>query len=433
MKLTLTHSLLYLLALLLPHIAHTAAPRTADYIVAVVNRESVTFGELQMRIEQAIDEAQRSGKRPPAQAELREPLLNTLIDERVQLTHAREVGQRIDDNELDRAVANVAAQNQLTVTQMRARLQEDGMDYQQFRANIRDQILLERVREREVRARITVSDTEVEAKLALQKSTAPSSAPEHNIAQIFIAIPAGASQSLVTTLQAKAQALLTEVRTGSAFDTVAKRDSEDLNQAQGGEIGMRTLDRLPDAFNQAVSKLQPGDIVPELVRTSAGFHVLKLLARKEPGSTITQTRVRHILLRPSSKSSAQVVANQLNMLKRKIANNPQAFEKAARDNSEDASAPQGGDLGWVLPGNLVPEFEQAMNALTINAVSEPITSRFGLHLIQVTARRDKTIAPKEQREQIKAALREEKSEAAAQEWVRELRALAYVEMREPPP
>ena len=301
-----------------------AVPRTADYILAVVNRELVTAGEIQLRINQLREEARRTGARLPSEDELRTQLLNTLIDERVQVTHAREVGQKVDDNELDRAVGNVAAQNQLTIPQLRERLRTEGIDYNRFRSNIRDQMMVERVREREVQARIRITDAEVDAWLEKQRA------------------------------------------------------------ASGGNL------------------------------------------------TITQTRARHILLRPSAKASEEAVMTRMQELKRQIESGAKTFDQLAREVSEDGSAPQGGDLGWVSPGSFVPEFEEAMNALAINALSEPVVSRFGVHLIQVIERRDTKLDAKQQREQARNALREQKYEAANADWLRELRAQAYVEMREAP-
>jgi peptidyl-prolyl cis-trans isomerase SurA len=417
--------------------AASSPPRTADYILAIVNRELVTAAELAQRIEQTREQAQRSGARAPSPDSLREPLLSALIDERVQISHAREVGPRIDDNELERAITNIASQNQLSLTELRERLVSDGLDYQRFRSNIKDQLLLERVREREVRSRITITDAEIDAWLAAQPAAAnpPKTArpAQFNVAQIFISIPEGASDQTVAERQAKAQALLSRVRAGEPFERVAKADSEDLHKDQGGAIGLRTLERLPDPFSLAIRDLPEGDIAPKLVRTSAGFHVLKLLERQQySGASIPQTKVSHLLLRTSERTSPEAALRQMRSLQKQIKGDPQKFERLAREHSEDASADKGGDLGWVNPGSFVPEFETAMNALPLGGISEPVVSRFGVHLIHVTERRDKFLGHKQQREQAKTALREQKTETATAEWIRELRALAYVELREAP-
>lgn len=410
----------------------TSAPRTADYIVAIVNQELVTNGELQLRLNQVRENARRANAQlPPADA-LRQQVLDALIDERVQITHARESGQRLDDAEVERAVANVAAQNQLTPTQLRERLRREGVDYLRFRNNVRDQLLLERTREREVQARIRITDTEIENWLDKQRAEAGATT-EYNIAQVLVTVPEGASESVVAERRARADAAMARIRRGEAFDVVAREVSEDTNRAKGGEIGSRPANRLPDIFVDAVRPLKAGEVSPTLLRSGAGFHILKLVERSEAGAlTINQTRARHILLRPSAQLSQQAAAARLVEFKRQIANGARSFEQLARDNSEDGSAAQGGDLGWVSPGNFVPEFEEAMNALAINGLSEPVVSRFGVHLIQVVERRKMALDAKQQREQARAALREQKFEEAYAEWVRELRARAYVEMREPP-
>ncbi len=409
-----------------------SAPRTADYIVAIVNQELVTNGELEQRLNQVRENARRANAQLPPAEELRKQVLDALINERVQITYARDSGQRVDDADLERAVANVAAQNQLTPAQLRERLKREGVDYLRFRNNVRDQLLLERTREREVQSRIRVTDTEIENWLDAQRAAA-GAATEYNIAQVLVTVPEGASDSVVAERRARAEAALARIRGGAAFDAVAREVSEDTNRAKGGEIGSRAADRLPDIFVSAVRPLKIGEVSPTLLRSGAGFHILKLLDRNDASAlSITQTRARHILLRPSAQLSQEAAARRLVEFKRQISSGAGNFEQIARDNSEDGSASQGGDLGWVSPGSFVPEFEEAMNALPINGLSDPVVSRFGVHLIQVIERRKMALDAKQQREQARAALREQKFEEAYVEWVRDLRTRAYVEMREPP-
>jgi len=408
------------------------APRTADYIVAVVNQELVTASELEGRIARVRQEAARSGAKLPPDPELRQQVLDALIDERVQVTYARENGARVDEAELDRAVANVAVQNQVTLTQLRQRLAADGIDYTRFRNTIRDQIMVERVREREVMQRVRVTDAEIDALLDKQRAAA-GSATEYNIAQILVTVPEGAPESTVAERRARIEAALARVRAGESFEAVAREVSEDANRAQGGVIGLRPADRLPDVFVNQVRGLKAGEIAPTLLRTGAGFHALKLLERREAGAfSITQTHARHILLRISAQLSQDAAIRRLAEFKQQIAARSKSFEQLARENSEDGSAAQGGDLGWAFPGQFVPEFEETMNALPIGGVSDPIVSRFGVHLIQVLERRQVALDAKQQREQARNVLREQKFEPAYLEWLRELRARAYIEMREPP-
>lgn len=404
----------------------------ADYIVAVVNQELVTNAELQARLARVREEAARNRQALPPEPELRKQLLDALIDERVQLTNARDIGPRIDEAELDRAVANVAVQNQMTLAQLRARLQQQGLPYATFRNNVRDQLQTERVREREVNSRITVSTDEVDALIAQRRAAAGTSA-QLNIAQILVTVPEGASADQVEARRARAEEALTRVKGGEAFEAVAREVSEDSNKAQGGVIGLRPADRLPDAFVDVVRPLKPGEIGATLLRTGAGFHVLKLVDRQEGSAfTIQQTHARHILLRVSAQLPAEAARARLLEFKRQIESGTKSFEQLARENSEDGSAASGGDLGWTSPGTFVPEFEEAMNRLPLNGISDPVVSRFGVHLIQVTERRQTTLDLKQQREQARNVLREQKFESAYLDWVRELRGRAYIELREAP-
>ncbi|MDE2299741.1 MAG: peptidylprolyl isomerase [Burkholderiales bacterium] len=416
---------------LAPALAATP-PDTADYIVAVVNQELVTNAELQARLARIREEAARSNAKLPPPAELRKQVLDALIDERVLVTHAREVGPKIDEVELDRAVANVAVQNQMTMAQLRARLEQQGIPYATFRNNVKDQMLLERVREREVNSRIQVSDDEIDALLA-QRRAAAGNAPQLNIAQILVTVPEGATPEQVAQRRARAEAALARVKAGESFEKVAREVSEDGNRAQGGVIGMRPADKLPDLFVEAVRSLKPGEITPTLLRSGAGFHVLKLIDRQEGAAfTVQQTHVRHILLRVSPQLSVQAAKARIAEFRREILAGTKTFGQLARENSEDGSAAQGGDLGWASPGTFVPEFEEAMDALPIDGISEPLVSRFGVHLIQVLGRRQVTLDPKQQREQARNVLREQKFETAYRDWVRDLRGRAYVELRDPP-
>jgi len=412
--------------------AKRGAPRTADYIIAIVNQELVTAGELEQRIARVREQAARSSTQLPPEDEVRKQVLDSLIDERVQVTHAREEGTRIDDAELDRAVANVAAQNQITLTQLKQRLAADGMDFGRFRKGIREQLMVERVREREVQARIKITDAEVDVFLDKQR-TAAGASTSYNVAQILVPVPDGASDAVVAQRRTVAEAAMARVKSGEPFETVAKQVSEDGNKAQGGVIGMRPADRLPDVFVEQVRTLKPGEIAPHLLRTGAGFHVLKLVDRDETSAfAITQTHARHVLLRLSPQLSRDAAIRRLAEFKNQILAHSKTFEDLARENSEDGSAAQGGDLGWASPGQFVPEFEDAMNALPAGGVSEPVVSRFGVHLIQVIERRKVSLDLKQQREQARNVLREQKFDAAYADWLRDLRARAYIEMRDPP-
>lgn len=406
-------------------------PRTADYIVAVINQELVTNAEVESRLAQVRANAQRSGARLPPDAELRRQVIEVLVDERVIISHARDSGMRIEATEVDRAVANVAQQNQITLLQLREQLLRNGLDLTRLRANLRDQMMVERLREREVGSRIRVTDGDIDAAIAKQRSAAAAQV-ELNVAQILVPVAEGATLAEAAARRARIDSAEARVKAGEPFEQVAREVSEDANKERGGEIGLKPADRLPDLFIEAVKPLAAGEVTAPL-RSGAGFHLLKLLERKQgTGFTAIQTRARHILLRPSPQLPAQAAALRLAEFKRQVESGAKGFEALARENSEDGSAPAGGDLGWTTPGSLVPEFEQAMNALPVGGISAPTSSRFGMHLIQVVDRREVSLDLKQVREQARNALREQKFEDAYEEWARELRARAYIEMREPP-
>lgn len=410
--------------------ASTARP--VDHIAAVVNQDVVAASEVQQRIERLREEVRRRGDVLDMDA-LRKQALESLIEERVLVTHAREFGARVDEAELDRVVGNVAAQNRLTMDQLMERLKAEGIDYRRFRENLRDQIMSERVREREVQGRIRVTDGEIDKYLEEQRAKA-SGNPQLNIAQVLVSVPEGASEAVLAERRARAEAALARIKGGEDFAKVAREISEDGNKAAGGMIGLRQADRLPDEFVNVVKPLKDGEVAPQLLRTGAGFHVIKLVQRISPAASgkAMQTRARHILLRPSAQLTAEVAARRLTEFKRSIESGRASFEALAKENSEDGSAPDGGELGWASPGGFVPEFEEAMNALPVNGISGPVASRFGVHLIQVLERREVDVDPKQLREQARNALREGKYEEAYQEWVKDLRARAFVELREAP-
>jgi peptidyl-prolyl cis-trans isomerase SurA len=410
-----------------------AAPvRNGDYIAAVVNQELVTAGEVARRVERAQAEAGRAGAKLPPEPELRRQALDALIDERAMITSARESGMRVDEPEIDRAVQSIAQQNQISMPVLRQRLQAEGIDYGRFRANLRDQIMIERLREREVYQRIRISEEDVDRFLEQRRQEANADA-ETNLAQVLVTVPEGADPATLAQRRALAEAALARVRGGEAFERVATEVSEDANRAKGGEIGLRPASRLPDIFVEHTKGLKSGDIAPTLLRSGAGFHVLKVIERKEASlGRVTQTRARHVLLRTSPQLNAETASRRLAEYRKQIESGAKTFEDIARQYSEDGSAATGGDLGWAAPGVMVPEFETAMNELAVGGLSAPVVSRFGVHLIQVLERRDVALEAKQLREQARNVLREQRFEQAYLDWTKELRSRAYVEFREPP-
>lgn len=403
-----------------------------DYIVVLVNNELITAIELANRLALVKRNAQLSGTGLPPKAELKQQVLDAMIDERVLVTHAREVGQRVDDAELDRLIANQAQQNQLTSVELKEQLRAEGIDFNTYRNNLRDQLLIDRVREREIQARVRITDAELESFMA-QRLQESGLSMEYNIAQVLIRVPEGASEAQVAQKRALADTALQRLRSGEPMDSVAKALSEDDNKDKGGALGLRNADRLPDVFIEQVRDLKAGEPAPAVLRTGAGFHVLQLIEKRNATSVpMVQTRARHILLRPSKELSRDAALRQLAEFKKQIQTGRRSFEQLAREHSQDGSAPQGGDLGWTMQGSFVPEFEAVMNALQVGELSDPTVSRFGVHLIQVTDRKKVPVEIKQLREVARNALRQQKSEAALTEWLKDLRSRAYIEYREVP-
>ncbi len=412
--------------------ANRARRLPGDHIAVVVNAEVVTAGEIAGRVERARLEASRRGEQLDAE-EIHKSAEESLVEERVLVTHARDSGARVDENELDRVVANIAAQNRLTVPQLLERLQQEGTDVKRFRENLRDQMLIERVRDQEVTRRIRVSDGEIDKYLEERRAEAAAAAPL-NIAQILIPVPENASAEQRENRRKEAEAALARVLAGEDFAAVAREVSQDSNRANGGEIGLRPADKLPELFVQAVNGLSAGQVRNAVISSGVGFHVLKLLVRQAPppDDVAVETRARHILVRPNERLPAQAIGQHLAEVKRRIEAGGLRFEDVAREISEDGTREQGGDLGWAAPGQFVPEFEDTMKALPINGISDPFQSRFGIHIVQVLERRETKIEPRQLREQARGIVRERKFDEAYKEWVADLRARAFIEQREAP-
>lgn len=405
--------------------------KPGDYIAVIVNTDIVAASEVVQRTERMREEARQRGQTVTNEL-LHKQAVDGLVDERVVVTYARENGPRVDEPELDRVVANVATQNKLTMPELRQRLAAEGIDFKRFRENLRDQMLSERVREREVQGRIRITDGDIDKYLE-DRQAAMQGKAQLNIAQILVPVPEGSSVAVVAERKARADAALARIQAGEDFAKVAREVSEDANKNRGGEIGLRAADKLPDVFVEAVKDLKAGEVRPAPLRSEAGFHVLKLVERQSGKASINvvvQTHARHILLRPSEQLSPEQATRRLVEFKRAIESGRATFEQLARANSEDGSAQEGGDLGWVSPGGFVPEFEQAMDSLALKGISDPVPSRFGIHLIQVMERRDVVLDMKQLREQARNALRERKYDDAYNDWMKEMRARAFIETRE---
>lgn len=413
-----------------PVVLNTDTQRAADFIVAVVNSDPVTNNEVRQEARRLLNEIAQTRQARPADAELSRLALERLIADKTQLQLARDTGIRVDDIAVDQAEQSVARQNQVDVSELRKRLAASNLGLAQFREQLRDRIILARLRERDVDSRVRVSDLEV-AQSQREQSTTNASSLELNLAQILVAVPENVSAEQLAVLQTKAQTALARARAGEDFATLAREFSDSPDKNNGGQMGLRGSDRYPEAFLDASRNLPPGGVA-ELVRSGAGFHVLKVVEKRSPGTAVAQTRARHILLTASAQMNETQARDKLLDFKARVERNQVDFAVLARDNSQDGSAAQGGDLGWASPGQYVPEFEEVMNALAPGQISAPLISRFGMHLIQVLERRTATLSAREQLEATRNQLREKKLDDAYSTWVQELRNRAYVELREPP-
>lgn len=414
--------------------AGTGGQRQADFIVAVVNSEPVTNNEVRSKLVRAEQQLSQRGVALPPRSELVGQVLERLISDKAQLQLARTSGIRVDENTIENAVAGVAQQNQLSVEELRRRLVADGIPYAQFRSELRDEILVSRLRQREVDSRVTVTEADIDQFLRDQEGGNDPSAIELNLAQILVPVPENATAEQIAALQAKAGQVAQKARAGGDFVAMINEFSDAQVRLTGGQIGLRSADRYPPLFVEATQSLNAGGVAGP-VRSGAGFHILKVLEKKQagvPGVNITQTRARHILLRPTPQLTEAAAVEKLLDIKKRVAAGQADFAKEAQASSVDGSAKDGGDLGWTNPGSFVPEFEQAMNGLSPGQISDPVISRFGAHLIQVMERRVNQLSARDQRELVRGIVRERKQEEAYSVWAQEVRGRAYVEYREPP-
>jgi peptidyl-prolyl cis-trans isomerase SurA len=411
------------------------AQRPADFIVSVVNSEPITNYEVTIEVRRILQQYAQQRRPQPDLGELSSQVLERLINDRAQLQLAKETGIKVDEPSVDQAEQTVARQNQMTVAELRRRMELDGLDPKQLRERLRDQLMLTRLREREVDPRVRVSDLEVEQYLQDQLATSSDPAKQLiNMAQLLVAVPEGASEAQVAALQDKARRALVRARAGEDFAALVRELSDAKDKSNGGQLGLRSADRYPTLFLEATRSLAIG-AVTDLVRSGAGFHILQLIERRSAGlppMTVTQSHARHILLVSSAKLSEAAARDKLLDFSKRIQSGQTDFATLARENSQDASAAKGGDLGWANPGQFVPEFEEVINRLAPGQISDPLISRFGVHLIQLLERRNSTLGEREQREMIRNMLREKKFGDVYENWAKEVRARAYVELREAP-
>jgi peptidyl-prolyl cis-trans isomerase SurA len=414
-----------------PAPARTTQP--IDRIIAVVNDDIITVSELRLRTRAAEVQLQRQKIQAPPKEVLERQVLERMIVDRAQLQLARETGVRVDDATVNATLGRIAEANNMTVPAMRQKLEAEGISFAQFRDEVRQDILLNRLREREVDGRMQISESELDNFIAEQAGIT-ADAVEVNLAQILLRVPENSTTERLDEVRQRADDLISQLKAGADFARLAASYSNASEALQGGELGWRNADRLPTLFLDAIKGVKVGDITP-LVRSPNGFHIIKVLGRRSAveaklaGGPVQQTHVRHILLKVSDIAPEQEVKRRLEEFKGRIETGQVEFGTLARLHSLDSTGSRGGDLGWVYPGDTVPDFERAMNALKIGELSGPVQSPFGWHLIQVTERRTEPASAERTRAQARQALRDRKAEEAYQDWLRQLRDKTYVEYR----
>lgn len=417
-------------------VAQTAsASRTADFIVALVNSEPVTNSDVRQRLVRVEQQLSQQSTTPmPPRDQLARQVLEQLINERAQLQQGVELGIRVDEAALTQAEQAIAAQNQVTPEEFRRRVAADGIDINQLRNDLRNQILLQRVREREVESKVRVTEADIDEFIRERQGNNDIASLQLNLAHVLVIVPEDASPERVQVLQTRAQGVADRARAGGDFAELAREFSEAPERANGGVFGMRPADRLPELFVEATRSLSAGAIAGPL-RSAAGFHVLKVIEKRQsglPDAIVNETRARHILLRVGPQLSEADAVARLAGYRQQLASGQATFEALARQHSQDGSAADGGNLGWAQPGQFVPEFEAAMNRLRPGEVSPPLVSRFGVHLIRVEERRQSQLTARDQREMVRGLVRERKSAEALRTWAQDIRGRAYVEYREAP-
>ena len=416
-----------------PRLAPPAASRVApvDRIVAVVNDEVITQNDLSVRVDLVTKQLQRQGTQMPTSDVLSRQILERMINDLLQVQLAKETGIKVDDATLDRTIERIAQENSLSMTDFRATLEKDGVKYTKFREDIRQEIVLARLREREVEKDIVVTDAEVETELARQTKEA-SSDSEFNLAHVLVLVPPQATPDQVEQRRRKALLALSELRRGTPFAQVAATYSDAPDALQGGTLGWRSSARLPALFLEVLEKLKDGE-VSDILRSPNGFHIVKLLEKRgkaanTPAGGVQQTHVRHILIRTREGLSATEVRSRLAQMRERIVAGAD-FGEIAKQQSEDSSAAKGGDLGWVAPGDTVQEFERVMNSLKDKEVSQPVQTPFGWHLVQVLERRSDELSEERKKATARNAIRQRKADEAYQDWLRQSRDRAFVENR----
>jgi len=414
--------------------APSAAPapvrvQLVDRVVAVVNDEVITRYDLNEQKRAVSAQLKRQGVAMPPDAELDAQVLERFINEKVQLQYAKDFGVRADDETVNASVQRIAADNKMSMQQFSAALRTDGVSIEKFRDELKNEIVLNRLREREVESRVVVTDSEIDTYMALAKTQGANQA-EYQLAHILILVPEQATPDQIEARKKRAEEAARQLKSGTPFGQVAAVFSDSNEATQGGALGWRQADRLPALYSGAAGTMKVGD-TSEVLRSANGFHIVRLLDKRSGGdqkAMIEQNKARHILVRVNDLVGEAEAKTKIDRLKDRISGGSK-FEDVAKTGSEDGSAPKGGELGWVSPGDTVAEFEAAMIKAPINSVIGPIRTQFGFHLIEVMERRTQDVTNERTRQSARVALRDRKADEAYQTWLRELRDRATVEIK----
>ena len=399
-----------------------------DRIVAIVDQTVVTEQELESRIATVTAQLKKQGTELPPENVLRKQILERLITDTLQIQYAAQTGLKVDDNQLDKTIERIAEQNQMTLTEFSEALAKDGVSMRKFRSDIRNEITIARLREREVDGRVNVTESEIDNFLTSQAANTENQ-DEFEISHILIRTPEEGATEDVQKAKAKVDAAVKELNNGKSFAEVSASFSDAPNALEGGKLGWKSGAQMPALFLDALKTMQVGEVSQPL-RSPNGFHVLKLTNKRGGNSplVIQQTHSRHILIKLSEIMSEKEGKQKMDNIKERL-DNGEKFEALARQYSEDSTASNGGDLGWINPGDTVPQFEKAMNELKDNQISPPVRTQFGWHVIQVIERRSQDMSKEAARLKARQEIRAKKADEAYQDWIRELRDRAYVELR----
>ncbi len=399
-----------------------------DRIVAVVNNEVITANDLNDRLGTVVKQLQKAGTQLPPQEALQKQLLERMINDLIQVQEAKETGVRVDEATLDKTLQRIADENSLSMTEFRRLLEQDGVAWQKFREEIRGEVLMQRLREREVEGNISITEAEVDTQLLLENREANTD-QEFRLAHILIQVPEQATTAQIEIRRKRALQALGELRKGAEFVQISAQYSDAPDALKGGDLGWQASGRVPTIFMEALKTLKAGEVT-DILRSANGFHIVKLLDKRGRNATpmIQQTRARHILLRSKEGVTDDDARERLKRLRERIIAGAD-FAELAKVHSDDPSSSKGGDLGWMSPGDTVPEFERTMNQLRDNEISSPIQTQFGWHLVQVIERRTEGVSEERRRALARNTIRARKADEAYQDWLRQTRDRAFVEYR----